>query len=201
MGILFHQQNGGSLLLVNALDDVENFPDQQGSQAQRGFVQEHEAGAGHQCAADGQHLLFTTGEVPGDLMSAFFQAGEVVVDHLQVPTDVVTVAPGVGPHQEVLFHRQVLEDATPFHDLEDALADDFFRIAVLNGLAVVQDGAIGDFAPLGLKQARDGLQGGGLPRAIGPQQGHDLPLMHFQGEALEDQDDLVVDDLDIVQLK
>src|SRR5205814_4375872 len=41
-------------------------------------------------------------------------------------------------------------------------------------------------------------QRGGLAGSVGAEQRDDLALLHFQRHALQDQDDVVVDDLDIV---
>src|SRR5205823_7900455 len=53
-------------------------------------------------------------------------------------------------------------------------------------------------AALGAQQVRDGLQRGDLAGAVGAEQRDELALLHLERHALQDQDDLVVDDLDIV---
>ena len=61
------------------------------------------------------------------------------------------------------------------------------------------DGALGDVAALGAQQARDGLERGRLPGAVGAEQRRDLALAAADGHALEHEDDAVVDDFDVVE--
>ena len=65
--------------------------------------------------------------------------------------------------------------------------------------AIEYDRALGDLAALGVQQVGDRLQRGGLAGAVGAEQRHDAALRHRQRHALEHQDDVVVDHLDIVE--
>ena len=58
--------------------------------------------------------------------------------------------------------------------------------------------ALGDVAALGAQQARDGLERGGLAGAVGPEEGDDAPLGDPQRDALQHEDHVVVDHLDVV---
>ncbi len=151
----------------------------------------------HQRAADRQHLLLAAREVSRDLLAPLPQPREVVEAEIAVALERREVAPRVPAHGEVLVHGQVLEHAAPFHHLEDAPADDVLRIHLLDAHAVQLDGAVGDFALLRAQEARDGFERGALARAVGAEQGDDLPLRHLEREALEDEDHVVVDDLDV----
>src|SRR5436305_7055901 len=51
---------------------------------------------------------------------------------------------------------------------------------------------------LEVQQARDRLQRGGLARAVRSKERHDLPLLHLQRYALQHEDHVVVDDLDVL---
>ena len=102
------------------------------------------------------------------------------------------------------FHgriAEVLENAAPFHHLEDPLADDPMGGQPRQIAPPVLNAAGGDGPVLEGQQPGNGLEGGGFARTVGAQQGHDGPLRDAQGEALEDQDHLVVDHLDIVDFK
>ena len=71
----------------------------------------------------------------------------------------------------------------------------------VEALAAEADVAARDLAFLGLQQAGDGLQRGGLAGAVGAEQGDDLALRHRQRQAAQHEDDVVVDDLDVVDLE
>ena len=61
--------------------------------------------------------------------------------------------------------------------------------------------ALGDVAALGLDEVGDRLQRRRLAGAVGAQQRDDATLPHFQRHALEHQNDVVVDDLDVLDRK
>ena len=65
--------------------------------------------------------------------------------------------------------------------------------------AAVEDLALGDVAALGAQQVGDRLEGGGLARAVGAEQRHDLAVLHLERDALQHQDHVVVDHLDVLQ--
>ena len=86
----------------------------------------------------------------------------------------------------------------PFHDLDHAALDQFIGGQLIDATALELDAALGHITALRAQQIGDRLQGRGLARAIGTEQGDDLALGHVQGHALEHQNDMIVDDLDIV---
>ena len=57
-----------------------------------------------------------------------------------------------------------------------------------------------DLSTLGPHQARDAAHGGGLARAVGANQGHDLTLVHSQGDTLQGTNNTVTD-VDVAQLE
>ena len=90
------------------------------------------------------------------------------------------------------------EDAAALHDLDDAAPDDLGRVPPVDRLALELDPALGDVAPLGAEQTRDGLEGGRLAGAVGPEEGDDAPRGDPERDALQHQDDVIVDHLDVV---
>ncbi len=84
------------------------------------------------------------------------------------------------------------------HDLDAAAAHQIVGRQPVDALALELDRALGDVAALGLDEIGDRLQRGRLARAVGAEQGDDAALPHFQRHALEHQDDVVVDDLDVL---
>ena len=76
-----------------------------------------------------------------------------------------------------------------------------FGDSVLHLVAVEHDRALGDLAALGMQQVGDRLQRRGLAGAVGAEQRHDAALRHVERHALEHQDDVVVDHLDIVDAR
>src|SRR5262249_57162351 len=87
----------------------------------------------------------------------------------------------------------------PLEDLDHAAVDDLEGRQPVDALAAELDAALGDVAPLGAQQAGDGLEGGGLAGPVGPEQRGDAPLAHLERDALEHEDDAVVDDLGVDQ--
>src|SRR3546814_4870215 len=64
--------------------------------------------------------------------------------------------------------------------------------------AIQLDRALGDLATLRAQQVGDRLQGGGLARTVGAQQGDDTAARDLQRNPFQHQDDVVVDHLDVV---
>ena len=92
---------------------------------------------------------------------------------------------GVGAGDQVFFNIQFVENPAAFHDLKYTHADDLFGVHPVDALAHKGDAAVGDGPVLGFQQAGDGLEGGGLPGPVAPQDGHDLTFPDLQGEPLQ----------------
>ena len=73
--ILFHQKDGDALI-IDSPDHVENFLNQKGRQAQRGFVKHHNSGKRHEASADGRHLLTGSGDTTARLWN--LETGEEI---------------------------------------------------------------------------------------------------------------------------
>lgn len=186
VGVLFHQEDRGAVG-VDALDDLEDLLDDDGREAQRGLVQQEQLGPGHEGAADGQHLLFATGQGAAGLLAALGQDGEEVEHIVHVFLDALHVVAQEGAQVEVLAHAQVGEDEAAFGHLRDAQADDLVRGQLVDGLAVPEDLALA--RPV---DAADGHECGGLAGAVGTDEGHDLAVIHAQGNVAQGLDVAVV---------
>src|SRR5262245_45976881 len=90
------------------------------------------------------------------------------------------------------------EAVAAFHHLDAAAAHQFVGREALHRRAVEHDFAFGHLAAFGLQQVGDRLERGRLAGAVGAEQRHDVPPGHAERNALQDQDDVVVDDFDVV---
>lgn len=79
-------------------------------QAQGGLVEQQQARARHQGAADGQHLLFAAGHGAGTLVGPLAQAREEVEGVLQAGLDLFAVLEETA-HLQVLGDGHVGKDA------------------------------------------------------------------------------------------
>ena len=100
---------------------------------------------------------------------------------------------------QILVGRQVLEDPAALEHLRDAELHAVLRGELADVLAHELHAAAGDLAALGLEQSADGLQGRALAGAVGAQQRHHPTLWHLDRDALDGEEDVVVDDLDVVE--
>jgi hypothetical protein len=57
------------------------------------------------------------------------------------------------------------------------------------------------FAALGFQDPADGFEGGRLPGAVGAEESDNAVFRHRQGDSLENQNDVIVNDLDVLYLK
>src|SRR5262249_18840393 len=90
------------------------------------------------------------------------------------------------------------EAVASFHHLNATASYQFVRAQRMHLCPGEHDRTFGDFAALGEQEVRDRLERGRLAGAVGPQQRNDLALGNLERDALEDEDDVVVDHLDIV---
>ena len=88
-----------------------------------------------------------------------------------------------------------------FHHLHYAALDQIGRREVFDTLATQFDAAFGDRPALAFQQIRNSAQSGGLAGTIAAQNGDDLAIGYLQGHALQDQDDVAVDDLDAINFE
>lgn len=163
------------------MDDVEDLVGDERGEPQAGLVQKEEARAGHEGPADGHHLLLPTGEGGGWLIGALSQLREPRED-LPEPTAKFRLArfAGQGAQDEVLPHGQVAEHFAPFRGEGHAQRGHVGGWLPRDVLPVQQDAPPrwGDDAGNGFQEAR-------FPGAVGPDNGHRLPLSHLEVNAEE----------------
>ena len=176
VGVLLDEQHGDPLL-VDLLDDLKDPLDHQGGQPQGGLIHHDDLRPGHEGPGHGQHLLLTAGQGARRLPGALLQPGKQIVHPVQVVFQVVL--PQIGPDLQILHHRQVGKHPASLGDQGDPLGDDAVGGQTGDVLPLEMDAAVG-----GLYQPGDGAQGGGLACSVGADQGDDLPLGHFKGDAL-----------------
>ena len=179
---------------MHVLDDVEDLLHQQRRKAHGGLVQHQHGGVAHQGTAHSQHLLFAAGHGARQLLAALLQAGEQL-KHLFLVGGNGGVGLGVGTHIQILFHGHVQEHMAAFRHVGKARFHDLVGAHALDAAALVQD-----IAGLGLQQAGNGLQGGGLAGTVGTDQGDDLALIHLEGDVLDGVDVAVVN-VDVIDLQ
>src|SRR6266550_9155661 len=88
-----------------------------------------------------------------------------------------------------------------FHHLTNAQLDQLVRRQPVDAPALELDRPLGDVAPFGAQQIGDCFERRSLARTVGSEQRGDPALRHFERYALEHEDDVVVDDLDVVDRK
>jgi hypothetical protein len=196
VGVLLDEQDRGALL-VDLDDHVPDLLHDQRREAERGLVEQQVARLGHQRAPEGEHLLLAAGEVAGELLAALGEAREEGVDAVEVVPQVAAVG-GVAPDAQVLVHVELPEDPPALHDLGDPGTHRLRRVEPVDRFAVEGDGALGDLATVDVEQPRDGPQHRGLPGAVGAEQRHDGVVGHLDADALEHEDDVLVDDLEVL---
>jgi len=108
------------------------------------------------------------------------QHREELEDALQHLLAALRVAVAEGAETQVLGHREPAEEAPALRDQRDAEADAVRRFHVVDAAAVEPD-----LSPAGREQARDGLEQGGLARAVGPHERHRLARLHVERHALQ----------------
>ena len=146
--------------------------------------------------------MFAAGGIARLAFAALLEAREVAVHQLQVAGDgaaalFAAVFPRISAGQQVFFHAQMLKTMAPLHHLHHATANQFGRGELVDPLALVFDRAFGHRAPLSAEDVGNRLDGGGLAGPIGAHQRDDPAFGHIQRDALEHQDDVIVDHLDI----
>ncbi len=120
---------------------------------------------------------------------------------MSLPDRRPAVAAGEGAGKQVFLDGEMREALAAFHHLDAAASHQLVRRKVLHFGAVEQDRALGDVAAFGMQQVGDRLERGGLAGAVGAEQRDDAAPRHVERDALEHQDDVIVDHFDIVDRK
>ncbi len=142
-----------------------------------GLVENQQARVGDQRPADRQHLLFAAGKLAAEVLRAFAQAREQVVDAGRRPRRPHTPAVGVEGDQ-MLVDGEIGEALPAFRNQRDAGAADAVRPPAGDVLAGKANAAGPDRL-----QTADGAQGRRLAHAVAAEQGRRLPLGHGETEA------------------
>jgi len=152
------------------------------------LVQEQKFGVGHECPADREHLLLAARE-QGRILPAALEQNREEFEYVLQSAFLPGLVLGVGEAAEVqvLLHAQALEDAPTLGSLDQAHAHDV--VGRGRGDVLAQKG---DLARRGPDQAGNGLEGGALAGAVGPQQRHDLALLDGEADPLESVDLAVI---------
>ena len=150
-----------------------------GREAEGGLVEQHQARAQHQRAADRQHLLLAARQRAGLLVEARLQDGKVLVDHLAVALDRRLVGARVGGNAQVLVDAEVGEGAAAFRYVADAAAHDLLRRHADDRAAVELDRA------LRTHHAADGAQRRRLAGAVGAEQRGDAALRQREAHVVQ----------------
>jgi len=197
--VLLGQEEAHALLGVEVAHDLEDLLDDLRREAHRRLVEQDRVGTRHQRAADRGHLLLAAGRVAGLARPPLPEPREVVVDALERRRELAARhAARERAGQQVLLDRQVLEAMAPFHHLADAHAHELVGREPVDAMAAEVDRALRHLAALGLEQVRDRLERRALAGAVGAEQRDDRALGHLERDALQHQDHVVVDHLDVV---
>jgi hypothetical protein len=133
--------------------------------------------------ADGEHLLLPAGQGARLLSTALGEDGKEAVDALQRLPDAPAVHFDVGAHLEVLEHGHLGKDDAALRHIGEPARQHLVR-AQAGDLLAVED----DPAARGADEAHDGLEGGGLARAVGTDHAHHLARVHLERDLVEDGD-------------
>ena len=105
----------------------------------------------------------------------------------------------IGAELEVVLDRQRGEGAAAVGHMGHAHADD--GIGGLAHQLHVTGAGVERHAARGAHDLAQRAQGGGLAGTVAAQNGHDAPFGHLQRNALEHQDDVVVNDLNAIHVQ
>ena len=94
---------------VQILDDGEDLVDDLRREPHRWLVEQHHARVGHQCAADGAHLLLTARGVGRLAATASLEAWKIGVNLVErFGNRRFAVGPRISTGQQVVFNAQML---------------------------------------------------------------------------------------------
>ena len=168
-------------------DDIEDLLDQDRSQAHGRLVQHQQLRLGHHCTAHGKHLLLAAGERTADLLPAFLQTREQLVDVLQIALN-GAVGAGISAHFEVFLDGHVREHTAAFRALRQAQLHD-----LVGGHGIDRRAHEVDRAGFCAQQTGDRIQDSALAGAVRADQRNDLAFVDLKGNTLDGVDRTIVD--------
>src|SRR5207248_6722376 len=110
-----------------ALHQLEDLLDDYGGKARRGLVQQEELRLGHEGAADRAHLLLAAGHAAGQLLPAFGQPREELIDDREPLAELRTGRRREAAHLEVVLDGHARKEATALRHVRDPELDDPVR--------------------------------------------------------------------------
>src|SRR5690606_32063574 len=179
-GVLLDQQHADPVLGIDAPHDLEDLRDDERRQAERRFVQQEQARAQHQGAADREHLLLAARERARLLVPTFAQAGKAFVHPLDVLGHGPLVASHIGAEPQVFLHAEAREGAPAVGHMADAQAHHVLGRHADEFLALELDGAAG------AAHLAERAQRGGLAGAVRPEDRGDAALLEVERDVEED---------------
>ena len=87
-------------------------------------------------------------------------------------------------HDKVLFNSEMLENTSPFNDLNDPSMGDLLRAKFMDSLTQELDAAIGNLTVFVIQKAGNRLEGSALSRSVGAQKGDNASRGNFDGHSL-----------------
>src|SRR6516165_5321789 len=117
-GVLLDQEHRELLLRIELRDGAEYLPGDERSKPKGGLVEEKQAGASHQCAADCEHLLLAPGKCASALLHALLEQGKQREYPFQISVEMRGGCKR-GADLQVLHHGHAQEDAAAFRRLRD----------------------------------------------------------------------------------
>src|SRR5512145_754235 len=174
--ILLDEQNGEAFLLELG-DGAPDLIDDHRREALGRLVQQEQARAGAQDAADGEHLLLAAGELGALASQPLAQVGEEPEDlvHAQAARR------NLRRQEQVLLHVEAREDAALLRAKRDSQARD--------AVGGIRDGfraAEADRSASPADHAHDGLEGRGLADAVSPEKRDHLAVGDVELHAVQD---------------
>ena len=109
--VVFYDHNGGVEALADFGHFLEDFGDDDGGEAQSGFVQQQQFRGCHQAAAQGEHLLLAAGHLAGQIPALLVEDGEEFHYGIQAAGFFGAVVEVEAAHGQVFGDGEVGEDA------------------------------------------------------------------------------------------
>src|SRR5262245_57935396 len=122
-GVLLDDQHREPVVAVEVAEHPEQFLRDDGREAERRLVEQHEARPAHERTRDGEHLLFAAAHAPRQLTAAVGEAREHRVPTLGVRFDLAVTA-RVRAEVQVLVDGQIGKRAATLRYVRDARACD-----------------------------------------------------------------------------
>ena len=164
IGVLLDDQETDAIGPVDRAQDFENVGDDQRREAERGFVEQQQAGSQQQRARDREHLLLASRERAGLLAPALREPRKIPEDPLEIRLDRVAILADVGAEPKVLLDGQIGERAPAVGHVRDAQPRYVLGSARGHRRSPKVD------PPRAADHRADRAQDRGLPRSVGAQQ-------------------------------